>query len=273
MKLKVIDVHTHYADVKVWSPHVVEWWKKMGNPEFKVGEFEYNPSNLLELMDRANVEYIVILPERCPKVTGITMPEDVIEFCKHSERFIPFTDTNPNIVTYLYEDFERFVDMGVKGLKIHPVHGNFDPRDSRLYPIYYLCMKRNLPVMFHTGSSVFPGAANKFGNPMYIDEIAGDFPELKIIMAHGGRGFWYSEAQFIVRLRKNVYIDISGLPVRRLKDYFPDIERLKDKFLFGTDWPAVSFKNTIEEFLALDLSQSAKEAILYYNAKGVLGIC
>lgn len=272
MEIKVIDVHTHYAKIDKWNSHVVEWWKKMKNPEFEVFEFEYTPENLLKLMDEANVEYAVILAERCPKVTGMTTPEEVIEFCKSSDRLLPFSDTNPHLIAHPYMEFEKLIEQGIRGLKIHPVHGNFDPRDKRLYPLYYLCEKKGLPVMFHTGTSVFPGSANNFGNPLYIDEIAGDFPELKIIMAHGGRGFWYSEAQFVVRIRRNVYIDISGLPVRKLKEYFPEIERLKDKFLFGTDWPAVSFKNTIEEFLSLDISNSAKEAILYYNAKEVLGL-
>lgn len=269
---KVIDVHTHFADIKKWNPSVIEWWKKMGNEEFDIEKEQYTSDRLLELMDRANVEYVVILAERTPKVTGFISGEDVIEFCKASERLIPFVDVNPHITTYPYREFEKYINMGAKGLKVHPVHGNFDPRDCRLYPLYYLCEKKAIPVMFHTGSSIFPGATNHYGNPTYIDEIAGDFPDLKIIMAHGGRGFWYNEAQFVARIRKNVYIDISGLPVKRLLEYFTEMERLKEKFLFGTDWPAVAMKDTVEEFLSLPISESAKEAILYYNAKRVLNL-
>lgn len=124
--------------------------------------------------------------------------------------------------------------------------------------------------MIHAGTSIFPGSSDKYGDPKVVNEIAADFPNLVLIMSHGGRGFWYSDAQFVVRHRKNVYIDISGLPVHRLLDYFPQMERLKDKFLFGTDWPGVPMKKTIEAFLQLPLSEAAKEAILYRNAARVL---
>jgi len=88
----------------------------------------------------------------------------------------------------------------------------------------------------------------------------------------GGRGFWYRDAQFIARIRANVYIDISGLPPHKLLDYFPELERLKEKFLFGTDWPGASMKKNIQLLLSLPISNAAKEAILYKNALKVLDI-
>ena len=269
--MKIIDVHVHYADLRNWKPWVIEWWLKM-NPQAEKLLKNFTPQSFLSMMDEEGVEYAVILAERAPQTTCDVTTEDVLEFCKASDRLIPFANINPHISAYPYRELERFIDMGIKGLKIHPVHERFYPTDKRLYPLYYICEKKRLPVMFHTGSSIFPGSSNHFGDPKFVDEIASDFPDLVIIMSHGGRGFWYEDAQFIVKIRKNVYIDVSGLPPHRLLDYFPELERLKDKFLFGTDWPGASMRKNAQSILSLPISDAAKEAILYKNALEVLNI-
>ncbi len=265
----VIDIHTHYAAESCWQPWVKEWWIKMNKEDIWIVE-NYTPENMLKYMDEAGVEYAVVLAERAPNVTGDTPTEAVVEFCKASKRLIPFANINPHLSSYPYKDMMRYIKMGVKGLKLHPVHMCFEITDKRLYPVYYICQEEGLPVMIHAGTSIFPGAKDKYGNPHYVNEIAEDFPELVLIMCHGGRGFWYQDAQFIVRHRKNVYIDISGLPVKKLLDYFPQMERLKEKFLFGTDWPGVPIKRAIEEFTQLPLSDEAKRLILRENALKIL---
>ncbi len=269
--MKAIDVHTHYAKGSCWKEWVRRWWEKM-NPEDLWLIEGYSRENLLRYMEEAGVEYAVVLAERAPQVTGDTTTEEVVDFCKGCERLLPFANINPHLSCYPYKDMERYIELGVRGLKLHPVHMRFHLTDSRLYPVYYLCEKHNLPVMVHAGTSIFPGSYDSYGDPRYVNEIAADFPDLVLIMAHGGRGFWYEDAQFIVRHRKNVYIDISGLPVHRLLDYFPRMEQLKEKFLFGTDWPGASMKKSIEAFMALSLSEAAKEAILYRNAARVFGL-
>ena len=75
--------------------------------------------------------------------------------------------------------------------------------------------------MFHTGTSIFPGARNKYGDPIYIDDVAVDFPKLKILLAHGGRPLWMDTAFFLMRRHPNVYLDISGIPPKTLLKYFP----------------------------------------------------
>src|SRR5207245_6763949 len=97
-----------------------------------------------------------------------------------------------------------------------------------------------IPVMFHTGTSIFPGARNKYGDPIYIDDIAVDFPKLKILLAHGGRPLWMQTAFFLVRRHPNVFLDISGIPPKTLLKYFPRLEEIAHKALFGTDWPVPS---------------------------------
>jgi hypothetical protein len=129
-----------------------------------------------------------------------------------------------------------------------------------------------IPVMFHTGTSVFPGARVKYGNPIYLDDVAVDFPELKIILAHGGRPIWMATAFFLLRRHANIYLDISSIPPQRLLEYFPRIEEIAHKAMFGSDWPGPgvkSIRQNIEKFLELPLSHEAKRAILYENAAGL----
>ena len=91
-------------------------------------------------------------------------------------------------------------------------------------------------------------------------------------MAHGGRGPWYNEAFTMVRLHKNVYIDVAGLPPKKLLEYFPDMERFAHKFVFGTDWPSVDIKRNIEAIEQLPISPSAIQKILGENAMEILAL-
>ena len=104
---------------------------------------------------------------------------------------------------------------------------------------------------------------------MPVDDLAIDFPNLKIIMAHGGRPLYMEEAFFLVRRHRNVFIDISGVPPKRLLTYFPRLEQMADKVLWGTDWPGPAVPepgSNVKEFWALDVSPETKRKILYDNA-------
>ncbi len=269
MNIKAIDFHVHFGKPHQWKPWVTQWWKRMNPEDYPLIE-NLTRESFLSHLDKEGVEYAVILPERAPHITCDVTTEEVLEFCRGTKRLVPFSNININISSCPYRELEEHIDKGVKGLKVHPVHERFSPLDKRCYPLYYICEKRGIPVMFHTGSSIFPGASNRFGDPKLIDEIASDFPDLTIVMSHGGRGFWYKDAQFVVRIRKNVYIDVSGLPPHKLLDYFLELERLKDKFVFGTDWPGASMRKSIEAIMSLSISSSAKEAILRKNAEKIL---
>src|SRR5207244_8205691 len=89
--------------------------------------------------------------------------------------------------------------------------------------------------MFHTGTSIFPGARNKYSAPIYIDDVAVDFPKLKILLAHGGRPLWMDTPFFLVRRHSSVYLDIGGIPPKTLLKYFRRLHVLAGKPLFGTD--------------------------------------
>jgi uncharacterized protein len=163
-------------------------------------------------------------------------------------------------------------------LKLHPPHQGFAANDytrglDALATIYKMCEDRGLPVLVHTGTSIFPGARSKYGNPMELDDVAIDFPDLRLIMAHGGRPLYMKEAFFVLRRHKHVWLDLSGIPPRSLLDYFPRLEELESQVLWGTDWPSPgvkSMRENVDQFLALPLAERVKRAALETNAQRLL---
>ncbi len=154
-----------------------------------------------------------------------------------------------------------------------PTYAHYYPNDASLYPMYALAEERGIPVMFHTGSSVFRGSKMKFGDPLLLDDLAVDFPDLTLVQVHSGRGFWYDRAAFLARIHPNMYMEIAGLPPKKLLTYFPELERLADKVLFGSDWPGLpSLKQNIGDVRALPIAEGAKAKILGGNAARLLGL-
>ena len=270
----VIDVHTHYVALGQWKPEVEEWVRSMNSDlsPFYGKDGSFNREAFLAMMDRIGIDYAVVLAEVAPAVTGIVTTDEVLEFCEGCERLIPFASINIHMSPEPAREFERYLERGCRGLKVHPVHQLFYPNDPRMYPLYDIAQAAGVPVMVHTGSSIFPGAKMKYGDPLYLDEVAVDFPDLTIIMSHGGRGFWYDRAEFLAQIRKNIYIDVCGLPLHRLLQFFPKLERNHRKFVFGSDWPGGDVERSLKGLLSLPISEEAKEAILYKNAAGILGI-
>ena len=137
--------------------------------------------------------------------------------------------------------------MGTRVLKLHPPHQGFAANDytrglTALADIYRTAEDLGMPVLVHTGTSIFPGARCKYGNPMELDDVAIDFPEPRLIMAHGGRPLYMAEAFFVLRRHKHMLLDLSGIPPRSLLEYFPKIAELEQQLLWGTDWPSPGWR-------------------------------
>jgi predicted TIM-barrel fold metal-dependent hydrolase len=129
--------------------------------------------------------------------------------------------------------------------------------------------------MIHTGTSIFRGARNRFADPMPVDDVAVDFPDLKIILAHAGRPLYSDAAFFLLRRHPHVWCDISSTPPGSVLSYFPWLERVADKVMFGSDWPGPGVRDigdNIQQFLTLDLSDEVKRKILRDNAIHVFGL-
>lgn len=274
--MAIVDFHVHLPDYAVFCDSAYNWFsqKYPSRDDYQAFCQEYsNPGNFVGLMDQNGVDYSVVLAEVAPLTTGIATNEMVETFCSGNPRLIPFCTFNPYMHPNIGGNLERLcVDHGFRGVKLYPTYNYFFPNDTLLYPLYAVAEKLSLPVLFHTGSSIFQNSRIKYGNPIYYDDVAVDFPNLKIIMAHGGRGPWYDEAMTMVRLHKNVYIDVAGLPPQKLMEYYPDLERFAHKFVFGTDWPSVNVKENIHRINHLPISEEASRKILGENAIKILGL-
>ena len=271
---KVIDFHLHIGKIEDWHPWVIQYFKEVNPDLFQNFETLMKPDRLEEYLAGEGVTYAVVLAENSPKVTGVVKNSYVHDFCKGHNSLIPFASINPMTSSNPPELLEKYiVEMGFKGLKLYPTYQHFFPNQNDVYPIYEKALELNIPVMFHTGSSIYKHSKLKYGDPLHLDEVAADFPDLKIVMAHSGRGFWYDRAFFISRIHKNLYMEISGLPPQKLLHYFPELEKNADKVIFGSDWPGIKgIKQNIDMIRALPLKDSTIEKILYLNAEKVLGI-
>ena len=126
--------------------------------------------------------------------------------------------------------------------------------------------------MLHAGTSVFPGTRLRHADPYDFDDIAVDFPGLTVILCHGGRGFWYELAEFMVMRHEHVYIDLSGLPPKNLLRYYPKMARFYEKYIFGTDFPGVpGVAKNADAIAALGFDEKVLAHIFRLNAWRILG--
>lgn len=276
----LIDAHVHAPRWTTLKPAWKQWAAQFG-PEVPVGDLlaadgTLDPARLEAYLDGEGVDVAILLCEYSPKATGIQPVEDLLPIVRHNPRRFRFlANLNPHLHYPVAEELERQLALGAVGLKLHPVHGGFSPADPALYPAYATCQARGIPVVFHCGTSVFPGATNRYADPVWVEEVARDFPGLTIVLAHGGRGWWYDAAAFMALMRPQVWIEISGLPPRRLPEYYRrfDFERLARKFIFGTDWPGVpGIRANALALMELGLPAEVLEAIFWKNAATVYRI-
>ena len=148
---------------------------------------------------------------------------------------------NPAVHEQPAAEAARQLGLGAVAVKLHPVHGAFRPDAKGLYAVYDLCAERGVPVIVHTGGSIFPGSQPEVGDPGLMSQVIADFPGVEFVLAHGGRGQWYADAAELALAESNVWLDLAGLPPKRLPDYYAafDLPELARKWIFGTDWPGV----------------------------------
>jgi predicted TIM-barrel fold metal-dependent hydrolase len=273
----ITDCHVHIQPVEMFKPAALEAMKRKRANFEQVYEFCRSPKKFLEYLDSIGIERAVLINYVAPEVMGFTpeVNDFVADYCKASpQRLIPCGSIHPRHTKNVLADVEQIVRLGIRMIKIHPPHQLLYPNDylngvKELEIIYRGAEANGIPVMFHTGTSIFPGARNKYGDPMYVDDVAVDFPKLKILLAHGGRPLWMESAVFLLRRHKNVYLDISGIPPKALLKYFPRLDEIAGKTLFGTDWPGPGvpdMKKNLDDFCALPLSAELQQQILEKTA-------
>lgn len=272
-KRRVIDFHIHIGLKDQWHDWVHAYHQTSGSEFYDRYEEMTDPDRFALYLESQGIEKAVILPEISPITTGVVPNEYVFDFCRGRSIYIPFCTVNPSLAGRPEEEFRRLIEKGARGLKLYPSYNHFFPNDPRLDPVYRLAQERRLPVLVHTGSSVFPGAKIKYSAPLHLDDVAADFPELRLVMAHGGRGLWYGEAFFLSRIHPHLYLEISGLPPKNLLRYYPDLEKNVDKVVYGSDWPGLpAVSANVAAIQELPLAEESKRKILYGNAARILGL-
>lgn len=283
----IIDFHVH---INPWNRLNVDALKVLQKtqPGFaKIQEYIDDPDTFVEHMDEQGLDKVALINYVAPEVMGYK--QDINQWVHDyttdaPDRLIPFGSLDPTHMadkrSARIQVEDLLFKLEIKGIKIHPPHMLVHPNDYQvgagaLATLYEMCEDEAVPIMFHTGTSIFPGARNKFGDPMGLDDVAVDFPRLKIVMAHGGRPLWTDTAFFLVRRHPNVWMDISSIPPPKLLDYFPRLPEITDKVIFGSDWPGPGVPSMRENAdavaRALNLPAEDERNVLYYNALKVIG--
>jgi predicted TIM-barrel fold metal-dependent hydrolase len=200
---------------------------------------------------------------------------------ENSDMMLAFASIDPHKGRLGVREARRLIEEhGVRGFKFHPTCQGFFPNDRMAYGIYEVIAEHRLPAIFHTGHSGIGsgmrgggGLRLKYSQPIFIDDVAADFPDMTIIMAHPSWP-WTDEALSIAMHKPNVYIDLSGWSPR----YFPPQlvqyanGQLRTKMLFGSDFPLISPERWIEDFRKANFKPEVHDLILKQNAIRALGL-
>ncbi len=185
----ITDCHIHIQPMEMFKPEALELMKKK-RPNFEqIVEFCRSPKAFLKYLDASGIDRAMLINYVAPEVIGFTggVNQFIADYVKEdSSRLLSCGSLHPRHTTNVLADVEQILRLGIRMIKIHPPHQLLFPNDylngvKELEIIYRAAEANGLPVMFHTGTSIFPGARNKYGDPIYVDDVAVDFPKLKIL--------------------------------------------------------------------------------------------
>jgi len=280
-ELVAIDVHTH-----AWKSALAVGKDDAPNEKQEaMGRyFRFQPQHttvpeMAEMYRKLKMAFVVFTVDGIHEKRKITN-EEIAELAhKHSDVAIPFASVDPHRGAEGVAMAKRLIkDYGVKGFKFHPSVQEFAPNDRMAYPLYEAIAEAKLPALFHTGQTGVGagtrgggGIRLKYSNPMLLDDVAADFPDMPIVLAHPSFP-WQEEALSVATHKPQVYIDLSGWSPK----YFPPIlvqyanTLLKDKIMFGSDYPVMAPEKWMEEFDKLPIKPEVKPLILKQNAARLL---
>ena len=210
------------------------------------------------------------------------VPNDLVaQACREfPSTFVGFGSVDPLKGDRAVAELDRFPELGLKGVKLHPSLQAFAPNDERHWPLYEKCQELGLVVLFHTGTSGIgagqPGGQGiriDYARPIWLDAPAAAFPDLQIIAAHFGYP-WHLELLAMALHKTNINIDIYGwapryIPVEVMRDMKG---RLQDQFVFGSDYPFIQPQRCLDELKGLDISASVLQKVLVDNGRRLLKI-
>jgi predicted TIM-barrel fold metal-dependent hydrolase len=277
--LVAIDVHTH-----AWKSALQVDERTTESQEAMGRYFRYQPQHqtvpemagLYRRLRMAFVVFSVDSPREPKKISN----EEIAELAQqNSDVAIAFASVNPHRGAEGVAAARRLIrDYKVRGFKFHPSVQEFFPNERLAYPLYEVIAEAKLPALFHTGQTGVgaktrggSGIRLKYSNPLYLDDVAADFPDMPIILAHPSFP-WQEEALSVATHKPQVYIDLSGWSPK----YFPPIlvqyanTLLKDRILFGSDYPVIAPDKWVEEFEKLPIKPEVRPLIMKENAARLL---
>ena len=281
-KLVAIDFHTH-----AWKSALQVDDAPTASQEAMGRYFRYAPQHqtvpeMADMYRKLKMAFVVFTVDGEKGASRKITNEEVAELAhKHGDVAIPFASINPHRGKEGVQAARRLIsEYKVKGFKFHPTVQAFSPNDPLAYPLYEAIAEAKLPALFHSGQTgvgagtrAGGGIRLKYGNPMLVDDVAVDFPDMPIILAHPSFP-WQEEALSVATHKPQVYIDLSGWSPK----YFPPIlvqymnTLLKDKILFGSDHPVFSPERWVQEFEKLPIKPEVRPLIMKGNAARLLGL-
>lgn len=281
-KLVAIDVHTHaWKSALQVSDPPSESQEAMGR------YFRYQPQHqtvpeMAAMYRKLKMAFVVFTVDGDQGSSRKITNEEIAELAhQHADVAIPFASINPHRGAEGVRAAKRLIsEFKMKGFKFHPTVQAFSPNDRMAYPLYEAIAEAKLPAIFHTGQTGVGagtrgggGLRLKYSNPMLLDDVAADFPDMPIVLAHPSFP-WQEEALSVATHKPQVYIDLSGWSPK----YFPPIlvqyanTLLKDRILFGSDYPVLSPERWIAEFEKLPIKPEVRPLIMKQNAIRLLGL-
>ena len=278
--LVAIDVHTH-----AWKSALRVDDAPTESQEAMGRYFRYQPQHqtvpeMAAMYRKLKMAFVVFTVDSEKGASRKVTNEEVAELAReNADVAIAFASINPHRGEEGVREARRLIrDFGVKGFKFHPSVQDFYPNDRMAYPLYEAIAEAKLPALFHTGQTGVGagtrgggGIRLKYSNPMLLDDVAADFPDMPIILAHPSFP-WQEEALSVATHKPQVYIDLSGWSPK----YFPPIlvryanTLLKDKILFGSDYPVIDPERWVAEFDKLDIKPEVRPLIMKENAAKLL---
>lgn len=279
--MRAIDVHMHVPDP---PGHLAAKEKEDMAGYFGAGAMPQSPAEMYETYKALDI-FGVIFSIDAESASGVPyIGNDYVASVvqQYPDQFMGFASVDPWKGRTATQELERAVkELGLRGLKLHPTTQAFFPNDRRFYPLWETASALGIPVLFHSGQTGVgarePGGGGqklKYSQPIpYIDDVAADFPNLTIIMAHPAVP-WQEEQLAVVTHKGNVYMDLSGWSPKYFRPILVQYigSLLQDKALFGSDYPVLKPDRWLRDFEALGLKETVQEKILLTNAQRVLGL-
>jgi hypothetical protein len=269
--VEIIDTHA-----QLWTAEAI-----MAMPEaMREGYLRVFGDNLPTLadtisdMDAAGISKSVIVAIDAETVFDYRVTNEVVaeSVSANPDRLIGFASVDPHKGKAAKRELRRAVEKdGMKGLKLLPHLIELPVCDKLIYPLYQEASELGIPVLFHMGTQFHTGTKLKFCRPLDVDEVAVDFPELKLIIAHFGWP-WYEEAMAVAHRNLNVYFNIAGWAPKRIPEFVFKYMNgpVQDKALLGSDYPLVSRERIVAELADIDLKDDTREKLYYRNALEVI---